>query len=196
MGLSLLKKVGMSIDISILVLTLFKLDINKTWTIENIIIFLKKLFVLAEIKEAEADDIQWLFNFPKQLIITTYINKYTEFELSNSRCIWYEEFKKNPEYIILYFHGGGYCSCSPEIYYGLLSKIKNKLNNTKNINYLLIDYPKAPEFKYPTAINICYQIYLQILSLFPNTSFIFMGDSAGGNLLLHLTNKIIQNNSN
>ena len=38
MGLSLLKKVGMGIDISIGI-NLFKLDINKTWTFENIIIF-------------------------------------------------------------------------------------------------------------------------------------------------------------
>ncbi len=193
MTLSHVKKTVLATKISLLVYEIFNYNIVENWTLDNFVLFLRKIFILGEDMDLEPDDVQWLYYFPKILISTTHITKYIEFHISDSRCIWYNNFHQNPKTIILYFHGGGYCTCSPEAYYGLIDRIDKSINK-KNVNYLFIDYPKSPEFKYPIAINVCYEIYLQISSMFPKTNFIFMGDSAGANLLIQVTNKIIKNN--
>jgi epsilon-lactone hydrolase len=193
MTLSYFKRTILATKISLITIEVFNYNIIKNWTFDNLILFLKRIFKLAEEMKLEPEDVQWLFYFPKIFISTTYISKYIEFHICDSRCIWYNNFYQNPKTIILYFHGGGYCTCSPEAYYGLIDRIDKSINKD-NVNYLFIDYPKAPEFKYPIAINVCFKIYLQISSMFPKTNFIFMGDSAGANLLIQVTNKIIINN--
>lgn len=192
-SLSWVHKIILMSKISILIFNVFHFNIKKNWTFENIITFLNEFFLLGEKMNARTEDVQWLFNFPKLFISTTHINKYIEFTINDSRCLWYSNFLNTPTTILIYFHGGGYCSCSPEAYFGFIDRIDNNIDSSKT-NFLFMDYPKAPEFKYPLAINICYQKYYYLTCLFPNTSFVFMGDSSGANLLLQLTNKIIKEN--
>ncbi|VVU94496.1 alpha/beta hydrolase fold [seawater metagenome] len=193
MTLSLFNRTILITKISILVLRIFKINIKSNWTFNNLIHFLKEIFIIGEDMEIGTEDVQWLFNIPRLLISSTHIHKFVEFSINDSRCVWYGDFSETPETILIYFHGGGYCVGSPEAYFGLINRIDSSIK-AKGLNYLLMDYPKAPEYKYPLAINICYQKYRYLTTLFPKSSFVFMGDSSGANLLLQITNKIINEN--
>lgn len=63
------------------------------------------------------------------------------------------------------------------------------------IPVFIIKYRIAPGFKFPSAVNDIINAYISILSSFPaKIKRIFLiGDSAGGNLVLSLTNFIIIN---
>lgn len=87
---------------------------------------------------------------------------------------------KQSEKIILYLHGGGYLYCSINTHRGLASQIAQR---TK-IPVIIIDYRKAPENKFPTALDDAHYAYKWLIT---NQSYlpenvIIGGDSAGGGL--------------
>jgi acetyl esterase/lipase len=96
--------------------------------------------------------------------------------------------------IIFHIHGGGFVSMSSlshEPYLRLWAK------NT-HVPIVSVDYSKAPESKYPVQVEECYSAYkwvvenaIRILGK-PLHKIVIAGDSAGGNLSLALTMKIIQ----
>jgi monoterpene epsilon-lactone hydrolase len=91
--------------------------------------------------------------------------------------------------VILYFHGGAYCSASPWAYQRLLWP----LAKSTNLPIFAIDYRQSPDYVFPAALDdsICaYQALLE-QGYLPATIFI-MGDSAGGNLCLSTLLKIKQ----
>ena len=190
MVLSAFDKIILVSKINILIFKKFNLNLHKI-DFHKLVSFLQELFKIGESMNVEPCDVQWLFSLPKIFISATHIHRYIQFEVNESRCIWYGPINNNPKNIIIYFHGGGYCTCSPEAYFDFINRIQKTIDS-KETNYLLMDYPKAPEFKYPLAINLCYQKYYYLLNLFPNANFIFMGDSSGANLLLQITEIIIK----
>ena len=85
--------------------------------------------------------------------------------------------------VVLYTHGGGFSLGSPETSDNLCRIIAD------NANFVLIsvDYALAPEHKFPSALEECYQVALWILEndVALNVradQLIIAGDSAGGNL--------------
>lgn len=95
--------------------------------------------------------------------------------------------------IILHFHGGGFISGTPhshEIYLRRWAKETNSI-------VISVNYSKAPEAKYPIALNECYRVYKYIIKnnqqgIIPK-KIILAGDSAGGNLALGVCIKAIEN---
>ncbi|MDD3796779.1 MAG: alpha/beta hydrolase [Lachnospiraceae bacterium] len=91
--------------------------------------------------------------------------------------------KDNCYPVILYIHGGGFVTESVESY--------NRVcwNLAKHTNHVVvsIDYPLAPEHRFPIAVESCYDVakavFLDrnILNTDPDQITI-MGDSAGGNI--------------
>lgn len=85
--------------------------------------------------------------------------------------------------VILYIHGGGFVTESVESYNRVCW---NLAKHTKHV-VVSIDYPLAPEFKFPRQIEDCYAVTKAvftdrtILNAEPE-SITLMGDSAGGNL--------------
>lgn len=162
------------------------------WEHQKQIEIMQKMFKMAEEINIDVEDIQWLYQIPITILKTKHIYNFSEFFIDETRCIWYNCFNISSKNIILYFHGGGYCIGSPEVYYDFLARIKKDLND-KNINILFIDYKKSPKYKYPISIDNTYYTYFYISSLFKNKNFIFMGDSAGANLSLQVCQKAIEN---
>ncbi|WP_297776120.1 alpha/beta hydrolase [Blautia sp.] len=85
--------------------------------------------------------------------------------------------------VILYIHGGGFVTESVESYNRVCW---NLAKHTRRV-VVSIDYPLAPEYRFPTQIEDCYAVAKavftdrSILNTVPEAITI-MGDSAGGNI--------------
>ncbi len=100
---------------------------------------------------------------------------------------WIKTPTANPDQILLYFHGGGFCIRTPAIHGQFLASLCKETASTG----LMPDYRLAPEHKYPTAFEDCLTSYLWLLEKgYSAKNIIVGGDSAGGTLslalLLHL----------
>jgi epsilon-lactone hydrolase len=84
--------------------------------------------------------------------------------------------------VILYLHGGGYLYCSIQTHRGLASLI----SECTQIPVLIIDYRKAPENKFPAALDDALKAYdwLVYIKSFQPENIIIGGDSAGGGLAM------------
>ncbi|MCP4761920.1 MAG: alpha/beta hydrolase [archaeon] len=90
--------------------------------------------------------------------------------------------------IILYLHGGAYLFCSVNTHRGLASLIALKTH----IPVLLIEYRKAPENKYPAALEDTLSAYKWLIEndRYTPDQIIIGGDSAGGGLTIALQLKL------
>lgn len=97
------------------------------------------------------------------------------------------------------FPGGGFVALSPRDHEDRLLAWAGKLK----VPILSIDYKKAPEYPYPYALNEAFDVYQNILAtngrcigLSGKTRprVVVTGDSAGGNLAVAMTLKILQAN--
>lgn len=84
---------------------------------------------------------------------------------------------------IIYFHGGGFVHGNIDTYDRLCSKIALKTNCL----VISVDYKLAPEYKFPIALEECYEIVKKLgtdlkIDEYEFKKIILMGDSAGGNL--------------
>jgi len=96
--------------------------------------------------------------------------------------------------IIIHIHGGGFVSMSSATHRAYLNKWVQNLN----LIHFSIDYRLAPSNKYPDALDDVWQAYLWITTYaekvlgIKNQKVILVGDSAGGNLALGLTLRLIR----
>jgi acetyl esterase/lipase len=84
---------------------------------------------------------------------------------------------------LIYLHGGGYALSSAKGYRGLVAHLAKAAGMTA----LIPDYSRAPESRYPVALEEMVAVYSRLLEdgLDPKTTVI-VGDSAGGGLTLAL----------
>lgn len=101
--------------------------------------------------------------------------------------------------VVMDFPGGGFVALSPRDHEDRLLAWAGKLK----VPILSIDYKKAPEYPYPYALNEAFDVYQSILAtngrclgLSGKTRprVVVTGDSAGGNLAVAMTLKILQAN--
>jgi hormone-sensitive lipase len=97
--------------------------------------------------------------------------------------------------VIIHFHGGGFICMSSESHQAYLRKYVDSLNAL----VFSVDYPLAPQTKYPKLIESCAKAYMYILQLLLKVfllrkfKIILTGDSAGGTICLSLVNWLILN---
>lgn len=88
-----------------------------------------------------------------------------------------------PQAAVLYLHGGGMIACTVEIF---APAIARHVDST-GVQFFAVDYPRAPEYPAPAAVNDCYEALKWLsanaaeMNIDP-TRLIVMGDSAGGGL--------------
>ena len=84
---------------------------------------------------------------------------------------------------LIYLHGGGYALGSAKGYRGLVAHLASAAGMTA----IIPDYSRAPEARYPVALEEMVAVYTRLLEegLDPETTVI-AGDSAGGGLTLAL----------
>lgn len=116
----------------------------------------------------------------------------TSFKVGKIRCNAVKPlFAHNPNYVILYAHGGGYVSGGLD-YAGILAA---KMAIATGFTTYSFAYRLAPEHSYPAALEDGRAVWDYILEKhFLADHIILAGDSAGGNLAICLVQKLISEN--
>lgn len=88
---------------------------------------------------------------------------------------------------VLYWHGGGYVSCSPRTHRDMLTSIAH----SARARVIAPSYPMAPTAPYPAAIDTAVACYRALLaSGVPPERLFVGGDSAGGGLTLAMLQRL------
>lgn len=111
------------------------------------------------------------------------------FNVNEVPCEWVKpDLAHNPKYVILYAHGGGY-TCGGLGYARILAA---KLAVSTGFSVVSFEYRLAPEHKYPAALEDGRKVYDYLIEKGYDAKHILMaGDSAGGNLVVCLTQKLL-----
>lgn len=111
-----------------------------------------------------------------------------EFSVGDIACEWVKpDLAHNPQYVILYAHGGGY-TCGGLGYARILAA---KLAVSTGFSVVSFEYRLAPEHKYPAALEDGMSVWHYLMEKgYGAKHVLFAGDSAGGNLVLCMTQKL------
>ena len=93
-------------------------------------------------------------------------------------------FNESSNNTLIYLHGGGWVSGSLNTHSNICYKLSKELNTC----VISLDYPLAPENKFPSALNEIDLVCEKIMENYKNVSI--MGDSAGANLAFAVAKKI------
>ncbi|WP_262250417.1 alpha/beta hydrolase fold domain-containing protein [Parapedobacter soli] len=110
-------------------------------------------------------------------------------QIAEVKCYWFTPKNEVSDNIIVYLHGGCFAFGSINSHKAMVSHIAE---NTRS-KILLIEYSFAPENPFPVAINEIVKVYKELLKTYPNRKIIFMGDSAGGGLVVSGIYSIAEN---
>ncbi|PKK95200.1 MAG: hypothetical protein CVV60_02525 [Tenericutes bacterium HGW-Tenericutes-5] len=88
------------------------------------------------------------------------------------------------EKFIIYFHGGGFVMSGNRRHHNFIKNFNQKTNFTS----YYVEYPLAPKNKASDVIKSLEEVIKEIKKNEANKDMILMGDSAGGNLALVLSN--------
>jgi len=84
---------------------------------------------------------------------------------------------------LLYIHGGAFVFKTPSLHNSFIARLVEALD----LHAISPDYPLAPEFRFPVAIDDCFAVYKSLLdSGCRSEDIVIAGDSAGGNIALSL----------
>ena len=112
------------------------------------------------------------------------------FLIGDISCEWVKpDFAHNPQYVILYAHGGGY-TCGGLSYARILAA---KLAVATGFSVVSFEYRLAPEHKYPSALLDGLSVWNYLMDKgYGAKQVLFAGDSAGGNLVLCMTRSLMK----
>ena len=100
-------------------------------------------------------------------------------QLGQVKGEWVRVPESQPQRLLLYFHGGGYISGSPESHRPLIAK----LCKAASAAALAIDYRLGPEFPFPAGLRDAVDAYRFLTSKgIAAESLVLAGDGAGGGL--------------
>ena len=95
-------------------------------------------------------------------------------------CYWFSPENSMENKIIIHLHGGVYAVGSIQSHGSLVSHISHKLKT----KILFVDYALSPERPYPAANKDVFAVYTALLNDYPGYKIGFIGDSAGGGLIV------------
>ena len=124
--------------------------------------------------------------FPKSKFYKT--NKISTFQILKTAITQIENSEKSDK-LLIYLHGGAFISGPTQHHWDSMEIISKKTN----LDIWMCNYPKAPENKIEEISINMDQIYQTALSKYPSENIILMGDSAGGTLVIALTQRLILN---
>lgn len=101
------------------------------------------------------------------------------FKISQSNLEWVRECNSDSKVNILYIHGGGFIAGSLDNHRPFAKVLSGELN----AGILMIDYPLAPENKYPVQLDEVKKSFIFMKENSPKNSVNgILGDSAGANI--------------
>jgi acetyl esterase/lipase len=100
-------------------------------------------------------------------------------QLGQIRGEWLHVPESRPQRLLLYFHGGGYVSGSPETHRPLVAK----LCKATGAAALVVHYRLGPEYPFPAALRDAVDAYRFLIGNgVAAPSVVFAGDGSGGGL--------------
>lgn len=90
--------------------------------------------------------------------------------------------------LLIFFHGGAFISGPTQLHWDAIERIVKETNHT----VWMCDYPKAPEHKIHQISSNIDAVYSFATQKFDTENIILLGDSAGGTLVIALTQRLIQ----
>ncbi|MEP2782978.1 MAG: alpha/beta hydrolase [Pseudoruegeria sp.] len=117
--------------------------------------------------------------------------RFSPVDLVRKECsvsaLWCDRGYETSNRLIFYIHGGGFCIGSPETHCRLIAGLAGKAK----ARGLAIRYRLAPEHPFPVGLEDITTAYQAVLDQgWASDNIILAGDSAGGNLVLGLLQKI------
>ena len=102
-------------------------------------------------------------------------------EIQGCKAEWIKHKSARPDHAILYLHGGGFTTGSPQTH----RLVAERMSVCCQASVLLLDYRLAPEHPFPSGLNDCVNAYQWLLQqgIMPQNLAI-AGDSAGGGLTI------------
>lgn len=126
--------------------------------------------------------------FPNNRFYKT--KKISTFSILKSKITQIENNDKTDK-LLIYLHGGAFISGPAQHHWDSIATISKKTN----YNIWMCIYPKAPENKIEEISTNIDQIYKKALINYKSEDIVLMGDSAGGTLVISLTQRLIINNT-
>ena len=121
--------------------------------------------------------------YPKAASVTT-----EQAFLGGVNCYWLIPENAAHNKIVVYLHGGAFAVGSILSHESMVSHFAAKLNT----KILFVDYSLAPEKPFPAAVNDVVNVYKELLITYPNHKISFIGDSAGGGLIVSLCGELLK----
>lgn len=100
--------------------------------------------------------------------------------INGVNCYWFTPENAIANKIIIHLHGGVFAVGSVRSHGSLVSHIAHKLKTT----ILFVDYALSPEKPFPAANKDVLAVYTALLFDYPGYKIGFIGDSAGGGLIV------------
>jgi monoterpene epsilon-lactone hydrolase len=109
--------------------------------------------------------------------------RFDEVSMGGVTCEWSLAPGSDPARVLVFFHGGGYCSGSIRSHRGMVAR----MGGAAKVRTLAVGYRLAPEHPYPAALEDALAVYHALLAQGIDPRRIAVGgDSAGGGLTLAL----------
>ncbi len=121
--------------------------------------------------------------YPKQASV-----KKKHIIINGVSCYWLTPENPAPNKIVIHLHGGAFAVGSIQSHESMLTHFAHKLQ----IRVLLVDYALAPELPYPHALNDVMNVYTALLAQYPGYKIDFIGDSAGGGLIVSAVGEMLK----
>ncbi len=126
-----------------------------------------------------------VYNAPKFL---SQKNKLQTFEIANSKVtVLNRKVAVNNDYLLIYCPGGAFVSGPSMLAWLNLDKIIAAASCTA----WMVNYPKAPEFSIDSINQSMDALYQKASLQYKAQNIILMGDSAGGNLIISLVQRLL-----
>lgn len=121
--------------------------------------------------------------YPKEASV-----KIEQASINSVSTYWFTPVNARSNEMIIWVHGGAYFMGSVHSHGSLLTHAAHSLATT----IVYVDYALAPEHPYPAGRDDVFAVYTALLAQYPGHKFSFIGDSAGGGLIVSVVEKLIQ----
>lgn len=162
--------------------------INTTISVQAALVtrYMSLLKYVRKIKHFEVEHYRTIFDLVSKrtrIHSKTTILKRTVY---GSKCVEFTPENQPVRATVLYVHGGGFAFGSTQTHHNLM----HELALTAKVRVVGMEYPLAPEFPYPAALNQLERITQFYCDLYSNSPLFLAGESAGGGLVCSVINRV------
>lgn len=114
----------------------------------------------------------------------------TPITIEGISCYWFTPENPSPNRIIIFLHGGGFAMGSVRTHGRMVTHFAKALQ----AKILFVEYALAPENPFPAGLNDVVTVYRELTNRYPGSQINFIGDSAGGSLIVSAVGEMLKIN--